>query len=104
VNPRITLTYWPARHTLGRVRPALAIHQRPNPRCPHCDGGGYIAYEPDCIDETPCRCCRENPLALLPLPRIVNKHYRADRHRRRARPLREAPESPQAMGPNSSIA
>ncbi|MEU2233147.1 hypothetical protein [Streptomyces vietnamensis] len=84
MNLRMTLVYWPAYGTGGRVLPALAIHQRPNPKCPACDGCGYTAYEIDCADEAPCACTREKPLALLPLPRIVNRNYREFKRRRRA--------------------
>jgi hypothetical protein len=83
VNPRITLAYWPVRDVLGRTLPALAIHQRPNPNCPDCDGFGYTAFEPDCSDEAPCTCTREKPYAVLPLPRMANKHYREYRRRQR---------------------
>lgn len=80
---RLTITYWPVSRG---SRPALTLHHKPNPRCPDCDGGGCVANDPDCIDERACHCAPEKPIAQLPLPRTVNRHYR----RRVARRLRAA--------------
>ncbi|MDI9885922.1 hypothetical protein QMZ92_16430 [Streptomyces sp. HNM0645] len=69
---RLTITYWP----VWNRRPALALHHKPNPRCPDCDGCGYVAEDPDCIDERACHCAPETPILRLPLPSIVNRDYR----------------------------
>lgn len=75
---RLTITYWP----VWGKRPALALHRTPDPHCPDCDGGGYVADDPDCIDERACHCAPEAPLVRLSLPRIVNRCYRQSLIRR----------------------
>ncbi|MFJ6348650.1 hypothetical protein ACIQKB_04135 [Streptomyces sp. NPDC092046] len=70
---RLTLTYWPAHHTLGHVRPAITLNQKPDPNCPDCDGSGYTATWHDCRDETPCHCTPNKDLATLPLPRSIGR-------------------------------
>ena len=80
-SPRLTVMYWPVRHFGSRPSPGLTLQRTPDPACPDCDGSGYVAYDIDCIDERPCHCTPEDPLAFLPLPRIVNRHYRQTRRR-----------------------
>lgn len=70
---RLTVTYWPA----WDDRPILGLHHAPDPHCTDCDGSGYaFGYDMDGADETECACTPYEPIAKLPLPRIVNSYYR----------------------------
>lgn len=74
-RPRLTLEYWPVREN---SRPAITLQRTPRPGCPDCDGSGYIAWDIHASDERACHCAPEEPLATLPLPRIVRRavyHY-----------------------------